>query len=102
MTETTLYTETGVITALTGKPGYSSSVHTGNDHKVWYRNYIAWDINCEWESEKDRKQVLEDIDDVSTAVSRLLSLMILTIFHILIVKVIFTGVKFYFKCKKED
>ena len=100
--ETTLYSDNGVITALTGKAGYSSLVHVGNDHKVWYRNYIAWDINCEWESKKDRRQVLEDVDDVKTAVSRLLSLMILTICHILIVKVVFGGVKLFFKCNKKE
>ena len=52
--ESRLYAENGVIMAMNSLPGYSSTVHTGNSHKVWYRNYIKWDINCEWDSGKDR------------------------------------------------
>ena len=38
---------------------------------------------------------MQDIDDVSSSVSKLLGLMILTIFHIIIVKLIFVGMKLY-------
>ena len=83
-------------------PGYTTSIHTGNSHKVWYRNYLAWDIQCEWDNGKDRASVLDDIDAVRSAANRLLALMILTIIHIIVVKIIILAVIFVFKCQRKE
>ena len=70
VSETILFQESGVIEALSALPEYNSSIHEHNDHSLWSRSYLDWNIECEWKSGFDRAKVLKEILSVDNAVNK--------------------------------